>query len=132
MRTISVCGLRSKNKLPTRELDADLQWQPKNDIVFTLGYVGNHGFTNNSSPVQPGADCNTAASTLVEVLSSKLFRMDTVCRELSRKNPQALTDGFAAGNASLRAPYIGYDPNSTYYKAVEFQATRLQFNVTSA
>jgi hypothetical protein len=50
---------------------------------------------------------------------------------VAAENPQALTDGFATGNASLRAPYIGYDPNSTFYRAVGISNySALQFNIT--
>src|SRR4029077_10686291 len=37
-------GYNPKNKLPYSEnWSFDLQWQPKNDVVLTLGYLGNRG-----------------------------------------------------------------------------------------
>ena len=31
---------------------------------------------------------------------------------VTAENTQTLVDGFATGNAALRTPFIGYDPNS--------------------
>ena len=37
-------GYDPANKLPYSEnWSFDLQWQPKNDVVLTMGYIGNHG-----------------------------------------------------------------------------------------
>src|SRR4029077_20860303 len=50
-------GYDPRNKLPYSEnWVLDLQWQPRNDIVMTLSYVGNHG-VHETIPVpfnQPG------------------------------------------------------------------------------
>jgi len=37
---------------------------------------------------------------------------------LNAENVSTLVDGFPTGNAALRAPFIGYDPNSDFNKAV--------------
>ena len=48
-----------------------------------------------------------------------------------RENIQTITDGFTTGNASLRVPYLGYDPNSQYNVAEGVSHyNALQFNVT--
>jgi len=125
--------LRSKNKLPYSEnWTLDLQWQPKNDIVFTLGYVGNHGF-HETIPLRfnQAQIATPQHPLLVGGLSSKTIRMDTVCRELSGKSSGA--DGWLLLRATLLCELLTLVtiPTRTYYKAVGISSySALQFNVT--
>lgn len=130
-------GYNPKNKLPYSEnWTMDFQWQPRNTLVLTLGYVGNHGvhetiplpfnqariatpanpalaggpfqqnysygFNMNCFPIFPCTEANLQAGPLI----------------LASENINALVVGAGTGNAALRAPYIGYDPNSDFNSGV--------------
>jgi hypothetical protein len=130
-------GYNPKNTLPYSEnWTLDFQWQPSNALVLTLGYVGNHGvhetiplpfnqariattqnpalaggpfqqnysygFNMNCFPIFPCTEANLQAGPLV----------------LAAENVNALVVGAGTGNAALRAPYLGYDPNSDFNSAV--------------
>ncbi len=130
-------GYNPKNTLPYSEnWTVDFQWQPTNSLVFTLGYVGNHGvhgtiplpfnqariatgqnpalkggpfqqnysygFNMNCFPIFPCTEANLQAGPLV----------------LAAENVNALVVGAGTGNAALRVPYLGYDPNSDFNSAV--------------
>ena len=127
-------GYDPRNKLPYSEnWTFDLQWQPKNDLVLTLGYVGNHGVHETIPLPFNQAQIATPQSPLLaggpyQQNYSYGYNVPGVALE---NNNQALVNGFTAGNAPLRAPYIGYDPNSTFYRAVGMSNyAALQFNVT--
>ena len=113
-------GYDPKNSLPySEDWTFDLQWQPVNSVVMNLGYVGNHG-VHEVLPLP----FNQAqiATPLNPLLNGGPFQQNYSygysVPGIVAENPQALTDGFATGNASLRAPYIGYDPNSVFNRAV--------------
>jgi hypothetical protein len=127
-------GYDPRNKLPYSEnWTLDLQWQPKNDLVFTLGYVGNHGVHETIPLPFNQAQIATPQNPLLaggpyQQNYSYGYNVQGVAVE---NNNQALVNGFTAGNAPLRAPYIGFDPNSTLYRAVGMSNyAALQFNVT--
>jgi len=127
-------GYDPSNKLPYSEnWTLDLQWQPKNDLVLTLGYVGNHGVHATIPLPFNQAQIATPANPL---LAGGPFQQNysygyNVTGVALENNNQALVNGFTAGNAPLRSPYIGYDPNSTFYRAVgKSNYAALQFNVT--
>jgi hypothetical protein len=148
-------GYDPKNTLPYSEnRTLDLQWQPRNDIVLTLGYIGNHGLHeviplpfNQASLATPKNP--TLAGGPYQQNYSYGFNMacqyiyyPTPCSpqnlagltrsQLDANEPyNALVAGFGDGNAPLRAPYIGYDPNSLYDKTVGISNyDAVQFNVT--
>jgi hypothetical protein len=142
-------GYDPRNTLPYSEnWTLDFQWQPHNTLVLTLGYVGNHGvheviplpfnqaqiatpqkpllaggpfpqnysygFNMNCFPIFPCTEANLQAGPLI----------------LPAENVNALVVGFGTGNAALRAPYIGYDPNSDFNRAVGVaNYNALQFGV---
>ena len=127
-------GYDPRNKLPySQNWTLDLQWQPKNDLVFTLGYVGNHGVHETIPLPFNQARIATPQNPL---LAGGAFQQDysygyNVTGIALENNNQALVNGFTAGNAPLRSPYIGFDPNSTFYRAVGMSNyAALQFNVT--
>jgi hypothetical protein len=128
-------GYDPSNTLPYSEnWTLDLQWQPANTLMFDLAYVGNHGVhevipvpfnqavvATPSSPVLSGNPAN-------EQIYSYGYTVPGVAAEL---NPGTLVAGFPTGNAALRAPFLGYDPNSEYYEAEGMSNyNALQFNVT--
>jgi hypothetical protein len=115
------------NKLPYSEnWLLDLQWQPRNDLVFTLSYVGNHGQHENI-PVpfnQPGVA--TPSHPIHGQTSTYGYNPNPNVEDIF-----SLVEGFPAGNVDLRVPYIGFDPNSQYNVAAGISNyDALQFNVT--
>jgi hypothetical protein len=115
------------NKLPYSEnWLLDLQWQPRNDLVLTLSYAGNHGVHENI-PIpfnQPGI----ATPTNPIHGQTTTYGYNVV----SSENIFSLTEGFPSGNVDLRVPFIGFDPNSQYnvaagmsnYHALQFHLTK--------
>ncbi len=112
-------GYNPTNKLPYSEnWTLDLQWQPRNTLVLSLGYVGNHGVHE----VIPLPFNQAQIATPQHVLLSggpfpQHYSYGWQVPGVSVENTQTLVAGFNAGNSALRAPYIGYDPNSVSYQA---------------
>jgi hypothetical protein len=116
-------GYDPANKLPYSENWAlDLQWQPVNSVAMTLAYVGNRTL-HLPIPIafnQPGIA--TAANPIHGETTSYGYHMV----------PSENIFTSTGGNTDLRAPYIGYAPNSVFYKgegisnyhALQFQVTK--------
>jgi hypothetical protein len=113
-------GYDPRNKLPYSEnWTLDLQWQPVNSLVATIGYVGNHG-VHGVIPLpfnQP-----TIATAQNPALAGGPFQQNVSygwdVPGVAAEQVQTLVGGFSAGNTALRAPFIGYDPNSDFNEAV--------------
>jgi hypothetical protein len=123
-------GYDPRNTLPYSEnWTLDLQWQPKNTMVLTLGYVGNHGVHETIPLPFNQAQIATPQHPLLaggpnEQIYSYGYNVT------STENVFSLVDGFATGNAALRAPYLGYDPNSVFTRTVgESNYSALQVGV---
>jgi hypothetical protein len=138
-------GYDPKNKLPYSEnWSLDLQWQPKNSVVLTLGYIGNHG-VHQPIPIpfnQPGVA--TPSNPINGQIYSYGFQaQDSTSPACSGNNSPCplLTEQiqttigafpFSDGNTALRTPYIGFNPNADFwraegvstYNALQFQATK--------
>jgi hypothetical protein len=119
------------NKLPyTINYTLDIQWQPRNDLVIELGYVGNVG-RHQVIPIpfnQPNI-----ASPSNPILSGTSYRQNysygynvegpAGCSATYSCSPLTLPDGttylanYEGGNVDLRVPYIGYAAESIDYKA---------------
>ncbi len=99
-------GYDPYNDLPfTQNWTVDLQWQPLNDWVFDLAYVGNRG-TNLTVPVPFNqAQIATPQHPVHGEQYSYGYNLTTL-------EPYSTADG---GNTDLRVPYPGYSPNSVYY-----------------
>lgn len=130
-------GYDPRSVLPYSEnWTLDLQWQPRNDLVLTLGYVGNHGVHETiplpfnqaqiASPQHPllkgGANeqdfsygFNMNCFPIFPCTTSNLQAGPLILRD---EPINALVQGVGTGNAALRAPYIGYDPNSDLNRTV--------------
>ena len=123
-----------KNKLPYSEnWLLDLQWQPRNDLVLTLSYVGNHG-QHETIPVpfnQPGI-ATPGNPINGQIYSYGYTVVDSDFNPLiSAASLSTLVEGFGSGNTDLRVPFIGFDPNSQYSEAAGISNyDALQFNVT--
>ncbi len=117
------------NKLPyTFNQTLDVQWQPRNDLMFEVGYTGNlgrHGVipipfnqpgiaspTNVIHPNSPYPQSYTYGYTLVD--SNFNFQ--------NLPNGQSYLATYEGGNVDLRVPYIGYSAESETYKAAGVSA----------
>ena len=112
-------GYNPKNTLPYSEnWTVDLQWQPRNTWVATLGYVGNHGVHEIIPlPFNQAQLASPSHHLLVGGPNEQQYSYGWQVPGVAVENVQTLVAGFATGNAALRVPYIGYDPNSTSYEA---------------
>ena len=133
-------GYDPKNKLPYSEnWSLDLQWQPKNDVVLTLAYIGNHG-VHQPLPIpfnQPGVATPTNPIN-GQIYSYGFQPLDGP--DIFSGNPllteqiQTTIGEFSNsdGNTALRTPFIGFNPNADFWKAegvstyhaLQFQATK--------
>lgn len=102
-------GYDPANKLPyTENWTFDIQWQPINSWLITAGYVGNHG-VHQVLPIpfnQPGIA--TPTNPINGETSSYGFNMV----------PAETLKTSDSGNVGLRVPYLGYNANSVFYKAI--------------
>jgi hypothetical protein len=114
-------GYEPSNKLPYSEnWSIDLQWQPRNDLVATLGYTGNHGVHlllpipfNQPLIATPQHPVNG------QIYSYGYQPLDSAGNPLLTEQVQTTIGefSFSDGNTALRVPYIGYNPNSNYWEA---------------
>ncbi len=127
---VQFAGYDPRNKLPYSEnWLLDLQWQPRNDLVLTLSYVGNHG-VHLPIPVpfnQPG----TATPSNPIHGQTSTYGYNIPALSTTTEPIATFVQGFSSGNVDLRAPFIGFDPNSQYSKAAGISNYHaLQFHVT--
>jgi len=142
-------GYNPTNKLPYSEnWSLDLQWQPRNDLVLTLGYTGNHG-VHLPVPIpfnQPGIATPTnpinnqiysygyLAATPTQPGGCDRFNDSSpTCIQLPAEAVQTTIGAFAAsdGNTALRSPFIGLNPNADLWTAAGISNyNALQFSVT--
>ena len=135
-------GYDPKNKLPYSEnWSLDLQWQPRNDTVLTLAYIGNHGVHEPipipfnepgiATPANPiNGQIYTYGQQAADFASSGC---DFGCPLLTEQVQTTIGEfSFSDGNTALRTPYIGFNPNSDFwraegisnYNALQLQATK--------
>ncbi len=108
------------NKLPyTENWSFDMQWQPRTDFVFDIGYVGNHG-RHGVVPIPFNQPQIATASNPVngETATYGYQVTDTNFNPLTTE-PFNTYDG---GNTDLRTPFLGYSVNSVTYRAVGVSA----------
>jgi hypothetical protein len=127
-------GYDPTNKLPYSEnWSLDLQWQPRNDVVLTLGYSGNRG-VHEVIPIpfnQPGI------ATPSNPINNQIYSYgylaaggppggcddfndpSPTCFQLPAEEVQTQIGefSFSDGNTALRTPYIGINPNADEWKA---------------
>jgi hypothetical protein len=141
-------GYDPANKLPYSEnWSLDLQWQPKNDVVLTMAYIGNHGL-HQPIPIpfnQPGIATPSnpingqiysygmeAADTTSTALGCGFSFPPFPCPLLTEQ-VQTTNGEFSAsdGNTALRTPFTGFNPNADFWKAEGISTyNALQFQVT--
>jgi len=101
-------GYDPANVLPyTENWSFDLQWQPWNSVLFTLGYVGNHGQHeilpipfNQPNIATPGSPINGETSS---------YGFNVIPTETEKT--------YDGGNTDIRVPYLGFSNNSAFFKA---------------
>jgi len=119
------------NKLPyTINQTLDVQWQPRNDLMFEVGYVGNLG-RHGVIPVpfnQPGIASPTNILHPNSLYPQEYTYGYTVL-DPNTFAPINLPNGqgpmlvtYEGGNVDLRVPYIGYSAESETYKAAGVSA----------
>ncbi len=120
------------NKLPyTMNQTLDIQWQPRNDLVLEIGYVGNLG-RHEVVPL-PFNQAQIASPTHPMLVGSPVGEQDYTYGysiltapnsftgiPLPNGQPYQLT--FEGGNVDLRVPYIGYSAESESYTAAGISA----------
>jgi hypothetical protein len=127
-------GYNPKNTLPYSEnWSLDLQWQPRNDVVMTLGYVGNRG-VHEVLPIpfnQPGV------ATPSNPINNQIYSYGYLaaggppggCDDFNDSSPtcfqlpaetvqtQLGNFSFSDGNTALRSKFIGINPNADLWTA---------------
>jgi hypothetical protein len=117
------------NKLPyTINQTLDIQWQPRNDWMFEVGYVGNLG-RHGIIPLpfnQPGiASPNNVIHPNSQYPQSYTYGytlVDSSFNFQNLPNGQSYLATYEGGNVDLRVPYIGYSAESETYKAAGVSA----------
>jgi hypothetical protein len=104
-------GYDPNNKLPfSLNWSFDLQWQPTNTLVFTLGYVGNHG----EREVLPIPFNQAEIATPSHPVNGQIYSYGYNTPGLKSENTIFTNDG---GNVDIRTPFLGYSPNSVFWTA---------------
>jgi hypothetical protein len=114
------------NVLPyTINWNFNIQWQPRNDLAVTIGYVGNRGrhsvipiplnepqLATASNPIH-----GETASYGFEVLNANNNKVGAYGDDYApiATEPWNSEDG---GNSDFRVPYIGYSPNAVLFETV--------------
>ena len=115
------------NVLPyTINYTLNFQWQPTNDIAFTLGYAGNRGrhsvipiplnepgYASPSNPIW-GETSTYGFEVLNQNSMSDGYDYDPIPTEPWNTN--------SGGNTDFRVPYIGYNPSATDFKTAGVSA----------
>ena len=117
------------NKLPyTINQTLDVQWQPRNDLMIEVGYVGNLG-RHGVIPIpfnQPGIASPTNVihqnSQYPQSYTYGYTVVDSNFNFQNLPNGQQYLATYEGGNVDLRVPYIGYSAESETYKAAGVSA----------
>ena len=133
-------GYDPANKLPYSEnWSLDMQWQPKNNLVLTLAYIGNHGVHqpvptpfNQPEVATPSHPVNGQIYSygFQPLDGSNSFGGNGLLTEQVQTTIGEFS--FSDGNTALRTPFIGFNPNADFwradgisnYNALQFQATK--------
>jgi hypothetical protein len=123
------------NKLPySINFTLDVQFQPRNDLMIEIGYVGNLGrhqviplpfnqaqIATTTSPTHPGGAAQQSYSYGYTVLDPNTFYPICV-----NQDPNCsygfMQQNYEGGNVDLRVPYIGYSSESEAYTAAGISA----------
>jgi TonB dependent receptor len=107
------------NKLPyTYNYTLDIQWQPRNDLLFELGYVGNVG-RHQVIPVpfnQPGIASPNSP------IHGEHYSYGYNVQGANLPDGSGYDYDYEGGNIDHRVPYIGYAAESIDYRAAGVDA----------
>jgi len=130
------------NKLPySINFTLNLQYQPRNNLMFEVGYVGNLGrheivplpfnqaqIATPSHPIHPGGKALQDGTSVEQDYSYGYTVFGTedfypICVNLDPDcNFGPMMNNFEGGNVDLRVPYIGYSSESESYTAAGISA----------
>jgi hypothetical protein len=119
------------NKLPyTLNQTLDIQWQPRNDLLIDIGYVGNLGrhevvplpfnqaqIASPSHPLLKGSPNEQDYTYGYSIVTTP-----GGFTPINLPNGQPYQETFEGGNVDLRVPYIGYSSESESYTAAGISA----------
>ncbi|SFR99744.1 Carboxypeptidase regulatory-like domain-containing protein [Granulicella pectinivorans] len=107
------------NKLPyTYNYTLDIQWQPRNDLAITLGYVGNIG-RHQVIPV-PFNQPNIASPS--NPIHGEHYSYGYTVGGATLPDGSDYDADYEGGNVDHRVPYVGYAAESITYKAAGVNA----------
>ncbi|RXH58066.1 carboxypeptidase-like regulatory domain-containing protein [Granulicella sibirica] len=102
------------NKLPyTYNYTLDIQWQPRNDLAISLGYVGNLG-RHQVIPV-PFNQPNIATPS--SPINGEKYTYGYTVEGAQLNDGSDYKFDYEGGNVDHRVPYLGYAAESIDYKA---------------
>ncbi len=120
------------NKLPySMNFTLNIQYQPRNDLMIEIGYVGNLGrhqvipvpfnqaqIATPGNPTHPGGPATQYYSYGYTVLDPNTFLPECV-NDPTETNCSygTMLNNYEGGNVDLRVPYIGYSSESEAYTA---------------
>ncbi len=125
------------NKLPySINFTMNIQYQPRNDLMFEIGYVGNLGrhqvipvpfnqaqLATLTKPTHPGGLATQYFSYGYTVLDPNTFLPICVNDPTETNcNYGTMLNNYEGGNVDLRVPYIGYSSESESYTAAGIAA----------
>jgi hypothetical protein len=107
------------NVLPYSEnWTLDFQWQPKNNTLIDIAYVGNRG----KHEIVPLPFNEPGIATPNNPINGQIYSygVETISPNLDANGNPYIDkyepyDTYSGGNVDLRVPYTGYDPNSTSF-----------------
>jgi hypothetical protein len=125
------------NKLPySINFTFNIQYQPRNDLMIEIGYVGNLGrhqvipvpfnqaqIASPGNPTHPGGMATQSFSYGYTVLDPNTF-FPICVNDPSETNCSygTMLNNYEGGNVDLRVPYIGYSSESESYTAAGIAA----------
>ncbi len=124
----------SANKLPySINFTLNVQWQPRNDLMVEVGYIGNLGRHqvipvpfNQAHVASMGSPYNGQTYSYgYTVLNENTFEplcLSTTSPPPSCPDSQEMMDNYEGGNVDLRVPYLGYSSESLSYTAAGISA----------
>jgi hypothetical protein len=129
--TIDFGAYGNNNVLPyTINYNLDMQWQPRNDLAISIGYVGNRG-RHSVIPIpfnEPGiatpsnpiwGETSSYGWQILNQNSTYIDGYGTADFNSIAGEPWNTASG---GNIDFRVPYVGYNFNSALFKTVGVSA----------
>jgi len=121
------------NVLPyTINYTLNMQWQPRNDLAVSIGYVGNRGRhavvpipineAPTATPTSPSKIGGANPHTTNEINSYGFEVLNTAVTSGPYGDYAPITtepwSSYDGGNTDFRVPYVGYNPNATLFSTV--------------